>query len=85
MGLLRTLLIIVIVYYAFRFLARLFAPILVKRMASKMQERAQQQYNQQRQNTTSAREGETVIDKKPRDQKQSNENVGEYVDFEEID
>lgn len=85
MGLLRTLLIIVIVYYAFRFLARLFAPVLVKRMASKMQERAQQQYNQQRQNSTSAREGETVIDRRPRGQKQSNDDVGEYVDFEEID
>ena len=85
MGLLRTILIIIFVYYALRFLTRLFAPVLMKRMVSKMQQRAEQQFNQQRQNTTSAREGETVIDKKPRDQKQSNENVGEYVDFEEID
>ena len=55
-------------------------------MVSKMQEKAQQQQNyQQRRNTTSAREGETVIDKRPSNTKQSNDSVGEYVDFEEID
>ncbi|MEQ6123341.1 DUF4834 family protein [Pseudotenacibaculum sp. MALMAid0570] len=85
MGLLRTLLIILLVYYAFRFLARLFAPVLMKRMVSKMQEKAQQQYNQQRQNSTTARDGETVIDRKPGATKQGNDTVGEYVDFEEID
>ena len=31
-----------------------------------------------------AKVGETVIDKAPRAQK-GNENVGEYVDFEEVD
>ena len=50
-----------------------------------MQKRAEQQFNQQRQNTTSTREGETVIDRKPNTSKQSNDSVGEYVDFEEID
>ena len=50
-----------------------------------MQEKAQQQYNQQKQYTTSTKEGETVIDRKPTHQKQSNNSVGEYVDFEEID
>ena len=90
-NLLRTLLIIVIVIYALRFLARIFAPILMKRMVSKMQQQAQQQQQQrqqqynQRRNTTQAREGETVIDKKPSTPKQSNDDVGEYVDFEEID
>lgn len=85
MGLLRTILIIIFVYYALRFLTRLFAPVLMKRMVSKMQQRAEQQFNQQRQNTTSTKEGETVIDRKPNSSKQSNDSVGEYVDFEEID
>jgi len=91
-NLLRTLAIIIVVYYVLRWLARIFAPVLMKRMVSKMQQQAQQQqqqrqqqYNQQRRNTTQAREGETVIDKKPSTPKQSNDNVGEYVDFEEID
>jgi hypothetical protein len=87
-NLLRTLAIIIIVYYVLRWLVRIFAPILMKRMVNKMQEKAQQQqqqYNQQRQNTTKAKEGETVIDRKPSSPKQSNDDVGEYVDFEEID
>lgn len=85
MGLLRTILIILIIYYAFRFFAKIFAPILMKKMVSKMQQKAQQQYNQPRQNTASAKEGETIIDKKPNTQKSSNNSVGDYVDFEEID
>ena len=84
-GLIRTILIILIVYYAFRFLARLFAPYLMKRMVSKMQEKAQQQYNQQKQNSTTVKDGETVIDRRPGTAKQGNDTVGEYVDFEEID
>ena len=31
------------------------------------------------------KEGETVIDKMPNQNKQSNSDVGEYVDYEEID
>lgn len=84
MNLLRTILIILLVYYAFKFLTRLFAPILLKKVANKMHERAQQQYNHQQQSTT-VKEGETIIDKKPQSQTNSNKNVGEYVDFEEID
>ena len=85
MGLIRTLLIIAIIYYAFRFLARIFAPILMKRMMHKMQQRAQQEYNQTNQKSTSTKEGETVIDRKPNASNQSKNSVGEYVDFEEID
>ena len=48
-----------------------------------MQEKAQQQYGNHKQ--TSVKEGETVIDKAPRNQRQSKDDVGEYVDFEEID
>ena len=84
-NLLRTLAIILIVYYALKWLARIFAPVLMKKMVHKMQGKAQQQYQQQKQNTTSAKEGETIIDKRPSSRKQSNDSVGEYVDFEEID
>ena len=82
MGLLRTLLIIILVYYAFKFLARLFAPYLVKKAADSMQRRAEA-YQQAQTNTV--KEGETIIDRKPTKQNTSNTNVGEYVDFEEIE
>ncbi|WP_299680822.1 DUF4834 family protein [uncultured Tenacibaculum sp.] len=83
MGLIKTLLIIGIIYYSFKFLARLFAPYLMKKAMSKMEEKMR---NQNRQNTASdIKVGETVIDKKPNSNKQSDKSVGEYIDFEEID
>ncbi len=83
MGLLRTIAIILLVYYGFKFFAKLFAPYLMKRMVNKMQQKAQnQQRNQQQPNV---KEGETVIDRKPQNTNQSNNSVGEYVDYEEVD
>ena len=87
MGFLRTLLIILIVYYSFRFLARIFAPLLLKKVVGNMQAKAKkhhQQKNQQSENS-STKEGETIIDKNPNSKTQENNSVGEYVDFEEID
>ena len=84
-NLLRILAIIILVSYALRWLTRFFVPIFMRRMVSNMNQKAQKQYKQQRQNATHAREGETVIDKKPSSTKQNNDNVGEYVDFEEVD
>lgn len=85
MGLLKTIFFILIFYYAFKFLARLFAPFLMKKAAETIQKKAQQQYGGQQQTKDTVKEGETVIDKKPRNQQQSKDTVGEYVDFEEID
>ena len=87
MGFLRTLLIILIVYYSFRFLARIFAPLLLKKVVGNMQAKAKkhhQQKNQQSENS-STKEGETIIDKNPNSKTQGNNSAGEYVDFEEID
>lgn len=84
MGLLKTILYIIIFYYAFKFLSRLFAPYLVKKASDTIRKKAEEQYNSS-QPKSNVKEGETVIDKKPRTQQQSNNSVGEYVDFEEID
>ncbi|WP_407267692.1 DUF4834 family protein [Tenacibaculum maritimum] len=80
---LRTIFFIILIYYAFKYLMKLFGPYLMKRMVSKMQEKANAQFGQQEENIT--KEGETVIDKKPKSNKGSNNSVGEYIDFEEID
>ncbi|WP_405607222.1 DUF4834 family protein [Polaribacter sp. Asnod1-A03] len=86
MGLLKTILFIFLFYYAFKFLARLLAPFLMKKAAETIQKKAEQQFNGGQQRPKSnVSEGETVIDKKPISQKQSKNSVGEYVDFEEID
>ncbi|MFD2938903.1 DUF4834 family protein [Flavobacterium notoginsengisoli] len=85
---------IIAFYYIFKFLARIFLPVLVKKAvenASGNFQRQQQQYNQQFnqstswQNTSKNNNDEIIIDtanaKKPRETKK----VGEYVDYEEID
>lgn len=85
MNFIRTLAIILLIYYVFKFLAKLFAPYLMKKMVNKMQEKAQSQYNNQQQNrSANAKEGETIIDKAPKTSN-SNNSVGEYVDYEEVD
>ena len=89
-GFLRTILIILLIYYGVKILARFFGPYMVKYMSKKMQERFGQQFQQhqqQQQNYAGNRpqEGETVIDKMPHQQKTSDKKVGEYIDYEEID
>lgn len=89
MGLLKTIFFILLFYYGFKFLAKLFAPFLIKKAAETIQKKAEQQFGgQQRQRqeqTSSVKEGETIIDKKPGSEHESKKSVGEYVDFEEID
>jgi len=84
-GFLRTLLIILLVYYGIKFLARLFAPYMVRYMSKKMNEKFGGQFHQQNQSEPKHKEGETIIDKMPKQDTSSNKNVGEYIDYEEID
>lgn len=84
MGLLKTLVYILVFYYVFKFLAKLLAPFLMKKVADTVQKRAEQQFGGQ-QPKSNIKEGETIIDKAPIKQNKSNNSVGEYVDFEEVD
>jgi len=86
MGLLKTILIIVLVYYGFKILSRLFAPLLMRFVVKKAGQRFGQQFNQhQRQQQPKQKEGEVSVDKIPKQNKTSNKDVGEYVDYEEIE
>ncbi len=77
---LRTVGIIVIIYYGLKFLGRLLFPIVVKKAVNNMQAR-QNQYQRPQQK----QEGEVTIEK-DRQRKTGNLNSeGEYVDFEEVD
>ena len=80
----RTILIILAVYYAFKLIARYVLPFILKRAINKMQDRAQQQHGNQ-QEDTNVNVGETSIDKKPSKQQQGKNSVGEYVDYEDVD
>ena len=83
-GLFRTILIILLVYFGFKILARLFAPVLFKYVSKKAEKKFGQQFGNYQANQAPEKEGETVIDKMP-NSKSSNKDVGEYVDYEEID
>lgn len=87
MGLLKTIFFLLLFYYGFKFLARLFAPFLIKKATETIKKKAEQQFRgqQNQQQTSSVKEGETIIDKAPKKNQQSKNSVGEYVDFEEIE
>lgn len=78
---LKTVGIIVVVYYALKFLGRLLFPVVVKKAVNNMQAR-QSQYQRQQQNKP---EGEVTVENNRGRQNRTNSNEGEYVDFEEID
>ena len=78
---LRTVGIIVIIYYALKFVGRLLFPIVVKKAVDNMQAR-QTQYQRQQQYK---QEGEVTIEKDRKQQTRTNTTEGEYVDFEEIE
>ncbi len=80
-GLLRTLAIILVVYYSIKIIARYVFPLFIKRTMNKMEDKFRaQQETQQPQHKV----GETVIDKKPQSQNKKPDS-GEYIDYEEVD
>ncbi len=87
MAFLRTLLIILLVYYLFKFLAKWFAPRLISYAAKKTEAHFQEKFgtmaNQNREQEE--RVGDVIIEKKPKKNGSASQNVGEYIDFEEVD
>lgn len=83
-GFVRTILIILLIYYALKIIGRIVFPMFFKRFVGKFEERVRNQQQQQSQ-SKNQKVGETIIDRKPQTTKESNNDVGEYVDFEEVD
>lgn len=83
-GVLKTVLIILLVYFGFKIFIRFFGPMILKYFLKKIGSKFQQQFHQQ----TSSRpkkEGEVFIEKKPKKSRKTNKTAGEYIDYEEID
>jgi len=72
-GLARTLLWVIGIYFIAKILSRLFAPFLLRFAAKKMEKRFGEQF------------GTNQIDKMPSNNTSSNKKVGEYIDYEEIE
>ena len=80
-GFLRTILIFILVYTIFKYVMRLLAPFIVKSIAKKAEAHFR---NQSAPKPPTQKEGEISIDKMP-NSKTSNNDVGEYVDYEDVE
>ena len=83
----KVLAIIFFTYLFLKYLGRILAPILLKRFATKMQDRFGQQFNQQNHNQQPPKqqEGKVTLEKTKTSTKNKSDNLGDYVDFEEVE
>lgn len=84
MGLLRTLLIIAIIFIALRFIFRYLLPFLLTSYVNKKFKEMGKTYGFNEANNKKEKEGEVTIEYTPNDTKKYTKGKGDYVDFEEI-
>ena len=86
-GFIRTILIIVGIWYAFKFLMRLLAPYLMKKMVQKAESNFRQNYEQQFGNTQNQYQNKESSHTNSSNQHnpRSSKKIGEYIDYEEIE
>lgn len=74
-------------YYIFKFLAKLFLPVLVKKVVQKAGENFQKQQQSAQDNTwkKTASNDEIIYDNSNAKNPKETKKVGDYVDYEEID
>jgi hypothetical protein len=86
-GVLKTILFLIVLYYAWKLMFRLFFPIVIRKAAQKAQEnmndRMRNAYEQQR-GGQHYQEGDIIIQKGAEKTPKVAEADGEYVDFEEV-
>ncbi len=83
---LKTLLILILLYYLLRMLGRWVAPWLFSYAVKKTEKRFREQFQgYQNEVADDGKVGEVSIDKNASNQKKSQNNIGEYIDFEEIE
>jgi hypothetical protein len=82
MGLLRTILILLAIYFLFRFIMRVILPLLLKNYIEKKQKEffgQQQHFDKKEEGKITVKKGSSLKNKK-----KTNDDEGEYVDYEEI-
>lgn len=81
----KTILIIVSIYYVLKLIARFVLPLFLKKMMQKVEKKFKEQQHQNYSSKTNVKEGETIVDKAPSTQSESSKSVGEYVDYEDVE
>ncbi|WP_034925572.1 hypothetical protein [Gillisia sp. CAL575] len=81
---LKTVLIILLIYFGFKIFIKWFGPLILKWFLKRIGQKFQQQFN-----GTAApkapKKGKVILDSDKPKTSSSNKKVGEYIDFEEID
>ena len=79
--------IIFLTYLLIKYLARILAPILLNRFVNKMNQRFQNQFHKKfnQQQDPFEKEGNVSVKIKPKKSKTDTNDMGEYVDFEEVE
>ncbi len=72
-------------YYVFKFLARIFLPILLKKAVEKAGQNFQQQAPNNQNAQYKSNRDEITIDTSQAKKSRETKKVGDYVDFEEIE
>ncbi|MCF8256139.1 MAG: DUF4834 family protein [Flavobacteriales bacterium] len=87
-ALLKLILFLIVLYYAWKLMFRLFFPVVLRKATEKaqetMNERMKQAYEQQQNRGKTYQEGEVVIQKGAEKTPKVAEDDGEYVEFEEV-
>jgi hypothetical protein len=85
MTFLKTILIVLLVYFGLKFLIRLATPYLMRYISKKAGQQFEQFFgNNPNMNTPRENEGNITIDKNPLKNSRVSKKVGEYVDYEEV-
>ncbi|MEM9142698.1 MAG: DUF4834 family protein [Bacteroidota bacterium] len=87
MGVLKVILTVLLIYYLAKLLFRMFAPRVFSYAAKKTEDHFKERYGQfsQGHSTSEQRVGEITIEKRPTRKKGTSKDLGEYIDFEEVD
>lgn len=81
----RVVLIILLIYFGFKLIIRWFGPLLLKYFLRKVGKKFEQQFGGFDPSAETRKEGEISIEKKPKKTSGGKKDVGEYIDYEEID
>lgn len=78
--------IVLLVYYALKFLIRLATPYLLRYASKKAGQQFEQFFGKTSNNSyTPQKEGKITIDKIPPQNRRKSKKVGEYVEYEEVE
>ncbi|MBP9793640.1 MAG: DUF4834 family protein [Flavobacterium sp.] len=83
-GFFKTIIYIIGFYYLVKILARIFMPLLMKKVMNKAQENFNRQYQQGNFNQGGFNTPSQEPEKPTRDFKKPTKQVGDYVDYEEV-